>query len=64
VWRHVNRSALKKLTVSNRTFKRVMILSVLGVMMVHQSQGLISESLTYDDVLMARVNRAGIEVEN
>ena len=64
MWRHVNRSALKKLTVSNRTFKRVMILSVLGVMMVHQSQGLISESLTYDDVLMARVNRAGIEVEN
>ena len=37
---------------------------VLSVLSVTTAQGLISEGLAYDDVLIAGVNRAGIEVEN
>jgi hypothetical protein len=63
VWRHITRSALRKLIVSNRTCKRVLIFSLLGVMIIHQSRGLISEGLTYDDVLMTRVHMVGLKVE-
>jgi len=36
----------------------------IGVMMIRHSQGLISEGLTYDDVLIVRVNRVGVKVQN